>query len=58
MDNLIIFLLLAVLSVINGIAGSHSDRKGIKSRFSWWASGFVAMGALHHLMRVLLGDVY
>lgn len=58
MSDLTFFIILAFLSVVNGLIAYNSEKKGRKAGFSWWVSGFTAMSALGSLFKFILASYF
>ena len=54
MDNLIIFIVLLVLSILNGYFGYKNQKEGKPSAFSWFVSGWCGFAALTELGKVIV----
>ena len=54
MADLTFFIVLTLLSIVNGLIAYRSEKQGRKAGFSWWVSGFTAMGAIHSLLKAFI----
>lgn len=54
MYNLVVFIILLGLSILNGVIAKNSQDKGKPSAFSWFVSGWCGFAALTHLGKLIV----